>query len=40
MDTKVLTVLAFFVGFSIGANWGNIKKYLTPKANKIKLAKA
>lgn len=41
MDTKVLTVLAFFVGFSIGANWQKITKYILPKpVKKLKLAKA
>lgn len=35
MDTKVMTVLAFLVGFSIGANWPKIKKYLVPKVKKL-----
>ena len=40
MNTKVLIVLAFLVGFSIGSNWENIKKYAMPKIKKPARAKA
>ena len=40
MNTKILAVVAFLVGISIGANWKTVKKYMLPSQKKVKSARA